>query len=233
MRIWQAGIASLLLVALVASLPGLYYYTESGSTPQLRGTSSTFNRADRVKLKTIEEVPRPPKPDPSELSSTQFELETLRGDEKVQAQKQLRVEINNASKKRLESLPKVGPVRAEGIIKYRQSHNIDTVTELTNIPGIGPKTARSVKDNILIHGSMPKGEALTSGESSRDTGPIVHLNSAGVKKLTKLDGIGSVTAKKIIQYRQSNGTIHDFNELTSINGIGRATVKKLRSHGDL
>ncbi len=56
------------------------------------------------------------------------------------------ININTATKEELMELPKIGPVTAERILRYREDfgnfHNID---ELKNIKGIGPKTMEQLR----------------------------------------------------------------------------------------
>ncbi|PRX20608.1 competence protein ComEA [Orenia metallireducens] len=60
-----------------------------------------------------------------------------------------KVNINTASKERLEQLKGVGPSTAEKIIEYRkQQGGFSSVEELTNVPGIGPKTLEKLKSQI-------------------------------------------------------------------------------------
>lgn len=50
-------------------------------------------------------------------------------------------------------------------------------------------------------------------------GPI-NLNTATALELTRLDGVGEVTAERIIAYREENGGFTMVEELLDINGIG-------------
>jgi len=56
------------------------------------------------------------------------------------------VNLNAATKKELEVLPRVGPKTAERIILYRNTHNgFKTHEELMEVKGIGPKTFEKIK----------------------------------------------------------------------------------------
>lgn len=214
-------------------MPGVYYYTEAGSagvTPVQGETPD--NPIERLELKTVEDVSPPEEPNPSRLPETTFELDTLAGAEAKRAKKQLRVEINDAPKDRLNSISGVGPATADAIIEYRNRNSITSISDLENIRGIGPSTAKKIASSILINGEMPEVNISSNG-NDRYEGPTINLNTATKKNLTKLNGIGNSTAQKIIEYRNSNDKIEDYAQLTSISGIGESTVEKLRQHSTL
>ncbi len=63
----------------------------------------------------------------------------------------LLVNINTASMRELESLPKIGPVTAERIIRYRADFgNFTDLDQLKNVKGIGPKTMDQLRSLITL-----------------------------------------------------------------------------------
>ena len=65
------------------------------------------------------------------------------------------ININTASVSNLEELPGIGPVTAQKIIEYRQSHGLFVnIDELKNVSGIGPATFGRLKELITI-GILP------------------------------------------------------------------------------
>jgi competence protein ComEA len=62
-----------------------------------------------------------------------------------------KININSASAKELESLPRVGPVMAQRILSFRKDHGpFRSVDELSQIKGLGEKTLARIRDRITI-----------------------------------------------------------------------------------
>lgn len=61
------------------------------------------------------------------------------------------VNINTASKEQLESLPGIGPKKADAIIAGRPYNSVD---ELDRVPGIGPKILAQLKPEVTVGNSV-------------------------------------------------------------------------------
>lgn len=61
------------------------------------------------------------------------------------------VNINTATAAELETLPGVGPVTAQDIVEYRETHRpFETIEEIQDVPGIGPKTFAGMEEMITV-----------------------------------------------------------------------------------
>ena len=61
------------------------------------------------------------------------------------------VNINTADKKTLASLPGIGEVKAEAIIKYREAHGkFQSAKDLVKVKGIGEKTVKKLSKEISV-----------------------------------------------------------------------------------
>jgi competence protein ComEA len=73
-------------------------------------------------------------------------------------------------------------------------------------------------------GGVPIGVAGTAGQD----GPI-SLGTATAEQLDTIDGIGPVTAQKIVEYRDQHGGLASVDQLDQVSGIGPATMQSLRA----
>ncbi len=61
------------------------------------------------------------------------------------------VNINTAVKQELMAIPKIGPITAERIIRFRDDFGpFQSIDDLAKIKGIGPKTLERLKTRIII-----------------------------------------------------------------------------------
>ncbi len=62
----------------------------------------------------------------------------------------------------------------------------------------------------------------------RNNSDLVDINYASENELIKLRGVGTVTARRIIEYRNAHGRFHTVEDLLNIRGIGEAKLNKMR-----
>ncbi|MBL7078295.1 ComEA family DNA-binding protein [Candidatus Shapirobacteria bacterium] len=67
-----------------------------------------------------------------------------------------------------------------------------------------------------------------TGDLPASSADLVNLNQADSLLLETLPGIGPVTAKKIIDYREVQGGFKSLEELMAVPGIGKKTFENLR-----
>ncbi len=72
------------------------------------------------------------------------------------------------------------------------------------------------------------GPGAAAAAAGGDAGPV-SLGSATVEQLDGIEGIGPVTAQKIIEFRDQHGGLSSVNQLDEVDGIGPATMQTLRS----
>ena len=56
----------------------------------------------------------------------------------------------------------------------------------------------------------------------------ININTANKEKLSKLPGIGSLVAEKIIKYREENGEFESVEDLKNISGIGESKFNNIK-----
>ena len=68
-----------------------------------------------------------------------------------EAEQPQRIDLNRAEAWLLEALPGIGPSRAQAIIDYRQEHGgFTSITELTEVEGIGPSLYEQIRDLVTV-----------------------------------------------------------------------------------
>ncbi len=80
---------------------------------------------------------------------------------------------------------------------------------------------------VVVPRRGPAGAALGVAGASED-GPI-SLGTATAEQLEEIDGIGPVTAGKIVEYRDQQGGLASVDQLDAVSGIGPATMESLRA----
>jgi competence protein ComEA len=79
---------------------------------------------------------------------------------------------------------------------------------------------------VVVPSSAPG--AVAASVAGAEEGPI-SLGMASVEQLDTIDGIGPVTAEKILEYRDQHGGLSSVDELDQVSGIGPATMQSLRA----
>jgi len=95
------------------------------------------------------------------------------------------------------------------------------------LEGINRAARLADGQQVVVPERGPGGAAATAGATTED-GPI-SLGSATAEQLETIDGIGPVTAAKIVEYRDQHGGLSSVDQLDQVSGIGPATMESLRS----
>jgi competence protein ComEA len=93
--------------------------------------------------------------------------------------------------------------------------------------GINRAARLSDGQQVIVPERGLGGSVATTGVGLED-GPI-SLGGASVEQLETIDGIGPVTAGKIVEYRDQHGGLASVDQLDQVSGIGPATMESLRA----
>jgi competence protein ComEA len=75
---------------------------------------------------------------------------------------------------------------------------------------------------------VPGPGATAASSADGQSGPV-SLGSATAEQLDGIEGIGPVTAQKIIEFRDQHGGLSSVEQLDQVDGIGPSTMRTLRS----
>jgi len=114
-----------------------------------------------------------------------------------------------------------------GVKLYQGSHLYDDFKPVTSIE------KESFEKKARLAYDISKRKGLNSSESSteNDSKPhteIININTAKKQNLVKLPKIGTVTAERIIRFRDDYGPFKSFDDLLKVKGIGPKTLEKLK-----
>jgi competence protein ComEA len=125
-----------------------------------------------------------------------------------------------------------GAVRRPGVYRLPAGSRVtDAVRRAGGFAGDayrdGINLAARLSDGQQVVVPAPGTPTAGSAAGGRD-GPI-SLGSATVEQLDQIEGIGPVTARKIIEFRDQHGGLSSIEQLDEVNGIGPSTMQSLRS----
>ena len=161
------------------------------------------------------------------------------------AAKKSLVDINSASQVELEAVKGVGPATAKKIIANRPYKSLDELSKA----GLSAKKVESFKSSLTVGGApaptapaaakeekksaketAKKGEAAPKTQAKEPkaaetvSGAPVDLNTADLKALEALPGVGPATAKKIIAARPFKSV----DDLSKVKGMSQAKLEALK-----
>jgi len=70
--------------------------------------------------------------------------------------------------------------------------------------------------------------AVTAGAVAAASVEKININTASMKELQKLDGVGRGVAQRIIDYREAHGPFKRGEDLRKVEGVGAATFDRNR-----
>ena len=133
-----------------------------------------------------------------------------------------------------------GEVNNEGIYELAENSRIADA-----IDAAGGLTENAVLDNINLASFLEDGckiyipkkeDEILENKDAEDNNLAnkesknlkININTASQKELETLPGIGTLIAKRIIEYRKVNGRFSDIEEIKKVNGIGESKFKNIK-----
>ncbi len=117
---------------------------------------------------------------------------------------------------------------AGGLLEEADTSNINLSMKVEDeMVIIIPKKSEESKEPIVNSASIVEKQIPTA---KKDNSGKVSINNATLEELMTVKGIGEVKAKKIIEYRNTNGKFNTLEELTKVSGIGSKTFEKIKEY---
>jgi competence protein ComEA len=131
-----------------------------------------------------------------------------------------------------------GEVRDPGVYRMPAGSRVDDAVARAggasgdaDLEAINLAARLSDGQQVVVPGrasASPAAAVTGAGSGAAASGPI-SLGSATVADLDTIDGIGPVTAQKIVEFRDQHGGVSSVDQLSQIPGIGPATMESLRA----
>lgn len=90
-----------------------------------------------------------------------------------------------------------------------------------------PPDFYTVSENIYTEAPTETKENEANEETAQGNEPV-NINSASEIELQSLDGIGEKKAKRIIDYREKNGSFKSIDEIKKVSGIGNKIFETIK-----
>lgn len=99
------------------------------------------------------------------------------------------------------------------------------------LTGLNRAALLSDGQQVVVPPSAGDAGGLTAAASGLGTAPDapISIGTATQEQLETIDGIGPVTAGKILEFRDSSGGLSSIEDLDQVSGIGPVTMESLRA----
>ncbi|SUY60542.1 putative comE operon protein 1 [Clostridium sporogenes] len=173
------------------------------------------------------------KPEKTNINEEEIFVENVKSTEKEisKSEKKITVYVN-------------GEVKNPGVYKLNENSRVEELIKISggytsNADTCKLNLAKKLKDEDYIYIDK-KGEnnAGTNNSVAPTNSGIsaegkVDLNTASKEELKTIPGIGDVTAQKILDYREKQGTFKNFEDLKAIGRIGDKTIEKIKEKAEI
>ena len=166
---------------------------------------------------------------------------TLEEPKVTEAKETIRVDVKGMVKKAgvyelaKDSIVNDAIKKAGGLTSKADTTNVNLSKSLTNemviyIPKKEEVTKSTVNDALVDKSNSVGFEDSPSSNETTNTTTKVNINTATLKDLTTLNGIGESKAQAILEYRTKNGNFKTLEKLKKVSGIGEAAYEKIKDN---
>jgi competence protein ComEA len=127
-------------------------------------------------------------------------------------------------------------VHVAGAVTRPGVYRLPTGARVTDaVRRAGGLTPGAQEDSINLAARLSDGQQVvvpgrgTAGAAVAGADGPISIGTATVEQLDEIEGIGPVTAQKIIEFRDQQGGLSSIDQLDQISGIGPSTMEALRA----
>ena len=166
---------------------------------------------------------------------------TLEEPKVTEAKETIRVDVKGMVKKAgvyelaKDSIVNDAIKKAGGLTSKADTTNVNLSKSLTNemviyIPKKEEVTKSTVNDALVDKSNSVGFEDSPSSNETTNTTTKVNINTATLKDLITLNGIGESKAQAILEYRTKNGNFKTLEDLKKVSGIGESAYEKIKDN---
>ena len=146
------------------------------------------------------------------------------------------IDLNQAQRADLRTIPGIGEKLADRIVEYREAKGpFGSLDELRNVSGIGPAMLTRLQVHLrinpprIVRGARPDTPDTQGPANVRKVTPAtkIDLNRASAEQLRTLPGIGPALTTRILDARRER-PFRSVDDLRRVKGVGAKTLEKLR-----
>lgn len=104
--------------------------------------------------------------------------------------------------------------------------NIDKINRADKLKANQLIIIPNKNDSSNIGSNLGTGDISNSVQATESD--VININTATLEELQKINGVGEVKAKSIMEYREKNGGFNSIEEIKNIDGIGEKTFEKMK-----
>lgn len=119
--------------------------------------------------------------------------------------------------------------------KKLKDEDVIIVNNLSEIEEIKESKNKEIIKETLNSVSIETTDVITNDyvnetDSSSQEYKLVNINTASIEEFTTINGIGTSTAEKIIDYREKNGYFESVEDIKNVSGIGEKKYEQIKEY---